>query len=62
MNKSRAKVRPGVVLLAGVLLAGVLSLAYGHFGHNDLLFYTGLIITGAGVLNGAIRLALPGNM
>ena len=61
MNKKPTKTRPGTVLLAIVLLAGILLLAYGHFQNNDLLFYAGLIITAAGVINGTVRLAIGGN-
>ena len=61
MNRELTKTRPGTVLLAIVLLIGILLVGYGHFEDNDLIFYVGLIITGAGVINGIMKLAIRGN-
>ena len=61
MNREFTKTRPATVLLAIVLLVGILLVAFGHFENNDLVFYAGLIITGAGVINGIMKLAIRGN-
>ena len=61
MSNKLTRTRPGAVLLAIVLLAGILLLSFGYFQGNSLLFYAGLIITGAGVVNGAMRLVIQGN-
>ncbi len=51
-----AKVQTRFVVLGAVLFIGVLLLAFGHYQHSSLLLVSGLIVIGAGVLNGVIRI------
>jgi hypothetical protein len=44
------------LILASLLLAGVLALAYGVFGPSTVGFYTGLIVIIGGVLTGVARI------
>lgn len=46
---------------ASVLLLGVLAMGYGYFQPNKVALYVGLMVTAAGVLTGALLIALHGH-
>ncbi len=58
MKDKPIKVQTGSMILAVVLLAGILSIAYGHFQRSSLALTTGLIVTAAGVLVGILRIII----
>lgn len=62
MQESRTGTPIASLVVATVLLAGVLLLAYGYFQHNHAVLIAGLVVTGAGVLNGVVRLVARGRM
>jgi len=39
-----------------VLLAGVVTVAYGYFHPNWIAFYAGLFLTAAGVVTGVVQI------
>ena len=55
------KTQTDLIILSGVLLVGMLLIAYGYFQQSSLTLITGLIVTGAGVLNGIFKIVIKGN-
>jgi len=55
------KTQTDLIILSGVLLVGMLLIAYGYFQKSSLTLITGLIVTGAGVLNGIFKIVIKGN-
>jgi hypothetical protein len=53
-----ARVGTGFLWTAVALLLGILVLGIGHYSDNRVVFYAGVLITLAGVLNG-VRQILP---
>jgi hypothetical protein len=54
------KVRTSAVISAGVMLLGVLTIAYGYFQNARFVLYAGLCIALAGVLGGVLRIVVHG--
>ena len=48
------------LVLAAVLLAGVLVLAYGYFHPSRVAFHAGVFLTAAGVVAGIVRIITRG--
>jgi hypothetical protein len=57
-----AKVSRGILVLTSVLLAGILTLAYGYTRTNALVLYAGLAVTAMGVAAGAFRIVVYGRV
>jgi hypothetical membrane protein len=58
---NRKKVTAKYVANAGVLLLGILVLAYGHFNASKIGLYVGLLVIVAGVLVGVLQMILRGS-
>ena len=55
------KTQTDLIILSGVLLVGMLLIAYGYFQQSCLTLITGLVVTGVGVLNGIFKIVIKGN-
>ena len=53
-NSTHALVTTGQIANTGVLLLGILWVAFGYYGANEAALFAGLIVTAAGVLNGVL--------
>jgi hypothetical protein len=60
MNPHRRSIPTASVVLALVLFAGVLLMAYGQFNHDRMVLLLGLIITGLGAVRGVVLVGIPG--
>ena len=54
------KTQTDLIILSGVLLVGMLLISYGYFQQSSLTLITGLIVTGAGVMNGIFKIVIKG--
>jgi hypothetical protein len=59
-TSSFVKVEKGSIILGGVLLFGILFVAYGYYQHSHIVLFVGLIVIVAGVLNGLFRFIIRG--
>jgi len=61
-NASPRKVRASSLIIAAILLAGIVTIAYGHFQSNALALYAGLAAITIGVLSGVVRIVTHGRV
>jgi hypothetical protein len=55
------KTQTDLIILSGVLLVGMLLIAYGYFQQSSITLISGLIVTGSGVMNGIFKIVIKGN-